>query len=91
MVGEHGRIDEALRRHRLERGEATDFVDRLLGLELDRDHYEAGVAFCRGVIERSDGKLDGSTGSGRAKTWCRHASELEAPGLWLARIDLPEA
>ena len=49
MVPAHGRLDEALRRHRLERGDATGFVDRLLGLELDRGHYDTGVAFCRGV------------------------------------------
>jgi len=58
MVTAHGRLDEALRRHRLERGDATGFVDRLLGLELDRGHYETGVGFCRGVMERSDGSFD---------------------------------
>ena len=41
----------------LERGEAGAFVDRLLGLELDRDHYEPGVAFCRGV-DRARRRLD---------------------------------
>src|SRR5262249_46689778 len=58
MVASHARIDEALRRLRLERGEAATFVDQLLGLRLDREHYEAGVAFARGVVERSDGALD---------------------------------
>lgn len=91
MVASHSRIDEALRRHRLERGEAATFVDRLLGLELDRDHYEAGVAFCRGVMERSDGEL-----AQLNRLWTREemvptAPELDAPGLWLARIDLPDA
>ena len=52
MMTSHARIDEALRRHRLDRGESAAFVDRLLGLELDRSHYEAGVAFSRGVVER---------------------------------------
>ncbi len=91
MVASHSRIDEALRRHRLERGDAATFVDRLLGLQLDRDHYEAGVSFCRGVMERSDGALGQLN-----RLWTREemvptASELDAPGLWLARIDLPEA
>ena len=90
MVASHSRIDEALRRHRLERGDAATFVDRLLGLELDREHYERGVAFCRGVLERSDGEL-----SQLNRLWTREemvptASEMDAPGLWLARIDLPE-
>ena len=91
MVSSHGRIDEALRRHRLERGDATGFVDRLLGLELDRGHYDAGVAFCRGVMERSDGKLDQLNRLWTAETMVPTESELAAPGLWLARIDLHPA
>jgi putative hydrolase len=91
MVASHVRIDEALRRHRLERGNAATFVDRLLGLELDRDHYDAGLAFCRGVVERSDGTLEQLN-----RLWTREEilptpSEFTAPGLWLARIDLPES
>jgi putative hydrolase len=38
MMTSHARIDEALKRHRYDRGEAAAFVDRLLGLELDRGH-----------------------------------------------------
>jgi putative hydrolase len=88
MVASHTRIDEALRRHRLQRGDAATFVDRLLGLELDRDHYEMGVAFCRGVIERSDDRLDELNRLWSAPELAPTAPELEAPGLWLARIDL---
>jgi putative hydrolase len=89
MAASHDRIDEALRRHRLERGEAGAFVDRLLGLQLDRDHYEAGVAFCRGVVERSDGELDQLNRLWTDEAMVPTAPELQAPGLWLARIDLP--
>jgi putative hydrolase len=89
MVTSHGRLDEALRRHRLERGDATGFVDRLLGLELERSHYEAGVAFCRGVMERSDGSLDQLNRLWSDESMVPTAAELAAPGLWLARIDLP--
>ena len=90
MVTSHGRLDEALRRHRLERGDATGFVDRLLGLELDRGHYEAGVAFCRGVMERSDGALDQLNRIWSDESMVPTEAELVAPGLWLARIDLPD-
>jgi putative hydrolase len=90
MVPAHGRIDEALRRHRLERGEAKSFVDRLLGLELDRGHYDAGVAFCRGVMERSDGGFEQLNRLWTSEAMVPTAAELRAPGLWLARIDLPE-
>ena len=91
MVASHARIDEALRRHRLERGEAATFVDRLLGLELDRDHYDNGVAFCRGVVERSDGRdFDQLNRLWTSESMVPTANELGAPGLWLARIDLPQ-
>jgi putative hydrolase len=86
MITAHARIDEALKRHRLERGEAAGFVDQLLGLQLDRGHYDAGIAFTRGVVER--GGLEQLN-----RLWTGHEmmptrSELDAPGLWLARIDL---
>jgi len=90
MVSAHTRIDEALRRHRLDRGEATAFVDRLLGLELDREHYEAGLAFCRGVLERSEGTFEQLNRLWTSEAMVPTQSELTAPGLWLARIDLPE-
>ena len=90
MVPSHGRLDEALRRHRLERGDATGFVDRLLGLELDRGHYEAGAAFCHGVVERSDGSLDQLNRIWSDESMVPTEAELVAPGLWLARIDLPD-
>jgi putative hydrolase len=91
MVSAHGRLDEALRRHRLERGDATGFVDRLLGLELDRGHYETGVAFCRGVMERSGGTFDQLNRLWSDESMVPTEAELVAPGLWLARIDLPNA
>jgi putative hydrolase len=89
MVKSHARLDEALRRHRLERGDATGFVDRLLGLELERGHYDAGVAFCRGVMERSNGSLEQLNRLWTDESMVPTEAELAAPGLWLARIDLP--
>lgn len=86
LVAERERIDEALRRHRVEYGKAAEFVDSMLGLQIEREHYERGAAFCRGVVERA-----GLPGLNRL--WEREAhvpteSELDAPGLWLARLDL---
>ena len=86
MVSTHGRIDEALRRHRLDRGNAASFVDRLLGLELDRQHYERGVAFSRGAVERAG--IDGLNRLWEGESMVPTAAEFEAPGLWLARIEL---
>jgi putative hydrolase len=86
MMTSHARIDEALKRHRLERGEAAAFVDQLLALQLDRGHYDVGVAFSRGVVER--GGLDQLNRLWTSREMMPTSSELEAPGLWLARIDL---
>ena len=86
MITSHARIDEALKRHRLDRGEAAAFVDRLLGLELDRGHYDAGIAFSRGVVERGGMEQLNRLWTGAEMMPTR--TELEAPGLWLARIDL---
>jgi putative hydrolase len=85
-MASHARIDEALRRHRLDRGDSAAFVDRLLGLELDRGHYDEGVAFSRGVVER--GGLDQLNRLWTSAEMIPTRSELEAPGLWIARIDL---
>ena len=86
LIPSLSRIDEALRRHRVERGRAEAFVDRLLGLELGRDHYERGIDFCTGVVERA-----GTEGLNRLwvdEAMVPTAAEMDAPGLWLARIDL---
>jgi putative hydrolase len=86
MMTSHARIDEALKRHRLDRGEAAAFVDRLLGLELDRGHYDMGIAFSRGVVER--GGIEQLNRLWAGAHMMPTPTELEAPGLWLARIDL---
>ena len=86
MMTSHARIDEALRRHRLDRGDSAAFVDRLLGLELDRRHYDEGVAFSRGVVER--GGIDQLNRLWSGLEMMPTRNELEAPGLWIARIDL---
>ena len=52
-----------------------------------RAQYEKGHAFVRGVVERAGD-------DGLARLWHSERelptpAELDAPGLWLARIDLP--
>ena len=88
LIPTFDQIHEAMQRHRVERGEAERFMEGLLGLKLERAHYDRGQAFCAGVVER------GGT-EGLNRLWDREemlptVSELEAPGLWLARIDLPD-
>jgi coenzyme F420 biosynthesis associated uncharacterized protein len=86
LVPSFGRVHEALARHRIERGEATRFVEQLLGLTLEREDYERGAAFCAGVVERAG--PEALNRLWEAPRLTPTAPELEAPGLWLARIDL---
>ena len=86
LIPSFDRIHEAMARHRIERGEAERFVEGLLGLAVDRQDYERGAEFVRGVVERAGVE-------GLNRLWERAEmeptpNELVAPGLWLARIDL---
>lgn len=87
LVPGAGRIEEAVRRHRLERGDAERFIEGLLGLRLRRDDYDRGRAFCDGVVERAG--LDGLNRLWESEDNMPTPAELDASGLWLARIDLP--
>jgi putative hydrolase len=84
LIGSYGMITEALHRRRVEAVAADRFVDHLLGLELGAAQYERGEAFVRGVRER-DGDI--SRLFERAEL-LPTPNEVDAPGLWLARIDL---
>lgn len=87
LIGSYGMLTEALRRRRVETAESDRFVERLLGLELTQACYDRGAAFVEGVIDRA-----GPTGLSRlweGERMLPSPSEVDAPGLWLARIDLP--
>jgi putative hydrolase len=80
--------DAARKRHHLERGEAERFIEQLLGLKLDREHYERGERFCAGVVERAG--MEGLNRLWESERMLPTPNEIDAPGLWLARIDLPD-
>jgi len=87
LIGSYPMLTEALRRRRVQADKADRFVERILGLELDRAQYERGTAFAAGVVERS-----GEEGLGRLFSDPENLptpNEIDAPGLWLARLDLP--
>ncbi len=86
LLPDAARIHEALRRHHVERGEAGRFVEGMLGVELDRGHYERGHAFCAGVEERAG--VEGLNRLWESPERLPTPNELDAPGLWLARIEL---
>ncbi|MDQ2754565.1 MAG: zinc-dependent metalloprotease [Actinomycetota bacterium] len=86
LIGSYGPLTEALRRRRLEDNEGARILGQLLGVTLDAATYERGQAFCRGVLERAGE-------DGLARLWqsaedLPTPAEIDAPGLWLARIDL---
>ena len=88
LIGSYGMLTEALRRRRVEAGQGERFVGHLLGLEIDQAQYERGDQFVAGIVERAGPDA-------LARLWASERelptpNEVDAPGLWLARIDLPQ-
>jgi putative hydrolase len=88
LIASYGQITEALRRRRVESGDGDRFAARLLGLELGRGQYERGATFIRGVVDRAGDEALGRLWHSEREL--PTPAELDAPGLWLARIDLPD-
>ncbi len=87
LIASYGMLTEAVRRRRVEADPSDRFVGRLLGLELTQPAYDRGTSFVSGVIERAGG--EGLRRLWRVESELPTPSEVDAPGLWLARIDLP--
>jgi putative hydrolase len=88
LLANYAQVTEAVRRRRVEAASSDRFVEQLFGLELGQAAYDRGSAFVEGIVERS-GK------EGLARLWASEKdlptpAEVDAPGLWLARIDLPD-
>jgi putative hydrolase len=87
LITSYPQLTEALRRRRVEAAAADRFVERLFGLELTQAQVDRGSAFVDGVVERG--------GEDALRRLWQHdrdlptPPEVDAPGLWLARIDLP--
>ena len=88
VLGGGAQIAEAVRRRRVESAPHDSFVEQLLGLRLTRQQVERGHAFAAGVTERAghDGLAQLFARAGNLPT----PSELDASGLWLARIELQD-
>jgi len=87
LIGSYPMVTEALRRRRVEADASDRFVERILGLELDAAQYDRGTAFAQGVVERAG--VDALNRLFTEPESLPTPSEVDAPGLWLARIDLP--
>ena len=88
LVGHHSQLAEAWYRRRTERGKGEEAAGALFGLDLEQAQVDRGRSFVSGVIERAGDE-------GLAKLWVSARnlptpSEVDAPGLWLERISLPE-
>lgn len=86
LIDDYPRVAEALLRRRVTESEADNFTSHLFGIELGQALVDRGKAFASGVVERA-----GEAGLNRlwdAPENLPTIAEVDAPGLWLARIDL---
>ena len=83
--GEALRIAEAVRRQRVTSSPDDVFVERLLGIRLGEDQVNRGKSFVQGVVDRV-----GEQGLSKLielPEAMPTPAEVDAPGLWVARLD----
>jgi len=86
LVPSSDRIRSAMRERTLGVTPADRFMERLLGIDIDESTLDRGNNFITGIVERAgDDALE--------RLWADDldlptAAEVDAPGLWLARIGL---
>jgi putative hydrolase len=87
LIGNTAPLVEAWYRHRTTGTDDAQGAGALFGLDLDRAQVDRGKAFVRGVVERAG--QDGLNRLWDEESNLPTPAEIDAPGLWLARIDLP--
>ncbi len=92
LLGGDRRIGEALRRRGFETDDATNMLAALVGVSLNQEQQERSAAFVKGVLDRADTAGSTSGPSSLHKLWTAEANlpteaEMDAPGLWLARLE----
>lgn len=88
LITSYSVLSEASKRRRVEQGQGDQLVGKLFGIELNQALYEKGRSFIEGIIERAgEEKLQSLFGVAKNLPT---PSEIDAPGLWLERISLPE-
>lgn len=88
LIGDHERIRTEFRARWIDTAPADRFMERLLGLEITESTLDRGDRFIAGIVERAGDE-------GLARLWADEldlptAAEVDAPGLWLARIGLDD-
>ena len=86
LVGSATSVTEALRRRRVEASWGDRYAAKLLGVGARQPSLERGTAFVAGVLERAGENA-------LARLWASERTlptpaEVDAPGLWLARVEL---
>ncbi|MEY2469999.1 MAG: hypothetical protein QOF21_2697 [Actinomycetota bacterium] len=88
LTGQPAVLAEALRRRRSGRDEDQKFAERMLGLSLGPNTRERGVEFVEGVVERAN--PDALSQLWTKKNGLPTPAEINAPGLWLARLEFDD-
>jgi putative hydrolase len=88
LTGSPAALTEAWYRHRVADAKGEQAAGALFGIDLSREQVDRGAAFATGVLERAGEE-------GLARLWesartLPTPAELDAPGLWLERISLPD-
>lgn len=86
LITNHGALTEALHRRRLEESAGARILGQLFGVELSEADYERGTRFVAGIVERAGEETLGRLW--RDPDDLPTPPEVDAPGLWLARIEL---
>ena len=86
LLGGASPIAEAVRRRRVQTGANSHLVEQLLGISQTRAQQQRGRAFIDGIVEREGaGTLPALVSApGNLPT----PNEIDAPGLWLARLEI---
>ena len=89
LIQSYGPLSEALRRRRVTPSDADQLIRELFGLELSQAAYDRGDRFVHGVLERAGDA--GLSRLWRSERELPTPAEVDAPGLWLERIDLTDS
>lgn len=86
LVQDHETIRTRLRERTIDATPADRFMERLLGIDITERTLDRGNAFISGVVERAGE-------ASLSRLWADEldlptSAEVDAPGLWLARIGL---
>jgi putative hydrolase len=84
--GDALRIAEAVRRRRVDHSADDVYIERLLGLRLTHHQVQRGKNFIGGVVDRiGEARLSALLAAPKALPT---PAEIDAPGLWIARLEL---